>query len=345
MTYRIAINGYGRIGRSVLRALYERGFRDGLAVVAINDIAGNEARAYLTKHDSMHGRFPATVALDGDRLAIGADRIALLAEPRMERLPWKELGIDLALDCTGLCATRADAQKHLAAGAPRVLLSYPGPVDVDRTVVRGVNHDTLSPADRIVSNASCTSNCLVPILKTIDDAWGIEYGQVTTLHAAMHDQPVNDAYHHADLRRTRSAERSMVPVDTHLGSGIARVLPGLGGRIEAIAVRVPSVNVSAMDITLLVRSSVSAADVNRVLDDAARGPLGGILGVSHEPLVSCDFHRDDRSAIIDAPLTRVSGGRLLKLYAWFDNEWAYAVRMCETAASICGCAFQGRGGD
>ncbi|TAL36201.1 MAG: erythrose-4-phosphate dehydrogenase [Spirochaetes bacterium] len=336
MTYRIAINGYGRIGRCVLRALYEHGFRESLELVAVNDIAGFPAMVHLTKYDSIYGRFSLPVSLDGETMAIGNDRVRLLNEPDMDRLPWKLLDIDLVLECTGLCTTRSDAARHLAAGAGRVLLSYPGPADVDRTVVRGVNHGQVSPNDRIVSNASCTSNCLIPVLKTIDDAFGIECGQVTTIHAAMHDQPVGDSYHHADPRRMRAAERSIVPVDTHLGSGVARVLPGFEGKIEAIAVRIPSVSVSAMDITLLAGKAVSAPDANRALMEAAGGHLAGILGVNTEPLVSCDFQRDTRSAVIEASLTRAAGGRLVKLYAWFDNEWAYAVRMCETAAAMRG---------
>ncbi len=334
MGARIAINGYGRIGRCALRAIYERGFRESIEVVAINDIYDNPARAHLTAYDSVHGRFPFDVGLDGDMLVVGGDRIVLMSEPVIDRLSWGSLGVDLVLECTGLCASREEAEGHIRAGAARALLSYPGPADVDRTVVYGVNHRELMPGDRIVSNASCTSNCLVPLLSVIEGAWGVERGMVTTIHSYMNDQRLTDAPDRKGDRLGRSAGRSIVPVDTFLGEGAARLMPRLRDRITAVALRVPVPNVSALDMVLETSRSTSAEEVNRVLEEAAEGVMGDILGMERGPLVSRDFNHDPRSAIIDGSSTTVIGGNMVRLLAWFDNEWAYAARLLDTALQM-----------
>lgn len=331
MKGRVAINGFGRIGRCVLRALYEYGYRSQLEIIAINDVADNETMAYLTKYDTVHGRFPGRVSLDQHTLSVGEDKIFLLTENNIENLPWKALGIDIVLECTGLFGKRADAVKHLDSGSRKVLFSYPASQDVDFTVVYGINHNLLKSTYSIVSNASCTTNCLIPILKIIDDEFTILNGSITTIHSSMNDQPVNDAYHHTDLRKTRSAGQSIIPVDTELARGIGRIFPHLDGKLKASAVRVPVANVSAMDIVLLVDRNTDELEVNHVFREASKGYLSGILGFSEEPLTSSDFNHDSRSSVIDSTQTKVSGGNLIKIFAWFDNEWAYSVRMLDSA--------------
>ncbi|MBN1531875.1 MAG: erythrose-4-phosphate dehydrogenase [Spirochaetes bacterium] len=334
MAFRIGINGYGRIGRCILRALYERNYRNVMEVTAVNDVADSGTMAYLTRHDTIHGRFPLPVSLEDSVLSVGDDRIALSDRSRIEEIPWGEREVDLVLECTGLFGERADAQRHIDAGAGSVLFSYPATPEVDITVVYGVNHQALRRRHRIVSNASCTTNCLVPVIKTVDDAFGVARGLITTIHASMNDQPVIDAYHHTDLRRTRSAGQSIIPVETQLARGINRILPHLEGRFEATAVRVPVVNVSALDIAITVERPTDRDEVNRILSEAAAGPLHGIMGVSDEPLVSCDFNHDPRSSVVDLTQTRVAVGSMVKLFTWFDNEWAYAVRMLDTALAM-----------
>ncbi|CAD5107329.1 erythrose-4-phosphate dehydrogenase [Zestomonas carbonaria] len=332
--FRVALNGYGRIGRCVLRALYERGADAGFEVVALNDLADLASLEYLTRFDSTHGRFPGEVRVEGDDLRINGDRLRVLREATPEAVDWAGLGIDLVLECSGAYHTRADGERFLAAGAPRVLFSQPmaSEADIDATVVFGVNQRCLSGAERLVSNASCTTNCGVPLLKLLNEAVGLEYVSITTIHSAMNDQPVIDAYHHEDLRRTRSAFQSVIPVSTGLARGIERLLPELAGRIQAKAVRVPTVNVSALDITLQTARDTSAAEINRVLRDAAeQGPLKGLLAYTELPHASCDFNHDPHSAIVDGSQTRVSGPRLVNLLAWFDNEWGFANRMLDVA--------------
>lgn len=330
---RLALNGYGRIGQSVLRALYESGHREAMQVVAINELAEPETVAYLTRYDSTHGPFRGEVTLSGgDRLSVSGDPVRLIREADPARLPWAEMGIDLVLECTGSFSDRPTAESHLKSGARRLLFSQPAQADVDLTVVYGVNHQALNASQRIVSNASCTTNCVVPVLDIIDKNFGIEAGLITTIHSAMNDQPVIDAYHHHDLRRSRSALASMVPVNTELARGIERILPHLANCFEANAVRVPLVNVSLIDLSLELKTGITAQAVNQVLKRAAaEGPLKQILGYTEEPLASCDFNHDPRSAIVDGGLTRVSGQRLLKLMLWFDNEWGYANRMLDTS--------------
>jgi len=338
--YRIALNGYGRIGRCVLRALYERGAKAGagtranLEIVALNDLADLPSLEYLTRFDSTHGRFPGEVRVDAKALHINGDCIKVLREANPESVDWAALDIDLVLECSGAWHSRADGERFLAAGAPRVLFSQPmaSEADVDATIVYGVNQESLTGYERLVSNASCTTNCGVPLLKLLNEAVGLEYVSITTIHSAMNDQPVIDAYHHDDLRRTRSAFQSVIPVSTGLARGIERLLPELQGRIQAKAVRVPTVNVSCLDITFQTVRDTDADEINRVLRQAAEsGPLKGLLAYTELPHASCDFNHDPHSAIVDGSQTRVSGPRLVNLLAWFDNEWGFANRMLDVA--------------
>ncbi len=334
MTIRIAINGYGRIGRSVLRALYETEAYHHLQVVAINELADCKTIAHLTRYDSTHGRFPGEVEVNDDWLTINnKDRIRVLHLKHIEDLPWADLNIDLVLECTGTFSDRARAQKHIDSGGKRVLFSQPAQADVDATIVYGFNETELSGRETIVSNASCTTNCSVPVIKALDDAFGVESGVITTIHSAMNDQPVIDAYHHTDLRKTRSAFQSIIPIDTGLARGIDRLLPELAGRFEAQAMRVPTVNVSAIDMSLVVSRDVTPEHVNRALREAAENRYNGVLGYTEELLASCDFNHDARSGIVDAGQTRVAGKRLIKVLTWFDNEWGYANRMLDVACA------------
>lgn len=329
---RLAINGYGRIGRSILRALYEGSLRDRLQVVAINELADARTVLHLTRYDSTHGRFGLPLEGDVGELQVAGDRIALLSQPEVAKLPWADLGVDMVLECTGAFTDRATAELHLAGGAAKVLFSQPAQGDVDATVVYGINHDTLRAEHRIVSAASCTTNGIVPVIHALDAALGIVSGTITTIHSAMNDQPVLDAYHHTDLRKTRAAAQSIIPVDTALAKGIERILPALGGRFTAQALRVPTLNVSAMDLTVQVSRATSEQAVNRILREASAARYNGVLGFTIEPLASCDFNHDPRSSIVDASQTRVSGEQLVKVLTWFDNEWAYANRMLDVAA-------------
>ena len=333
--YRLAINGYGRIGRCVMRALHERTDLPGLQIVAINDLTDARTLAHLTRYDSTHGRFAGAVELQADdRLLINGHAVTVLRHEQIDGLPWAELGIDLVLECSGCFSDRATAEQHLRAGAGRLLFSQPAKSDVDATVVYGINDSILQPAHRIISNASCTTNCVVPVIKALDDAFGLEYGVITTIHSAMNDQPVIDAYHHQDLRKTRSAVQSIIPVDTEIDKGIGRILPHLDGRFTAQAMRVPTLNVSAIDLTVTVRRETTAQLVNDALLAAAAVSAPNVLTCTDEPLASCDFNHDPRSAIVDLGQTRVSGQHLIKVLAWFDNEWAYANRMLDVAEKI-----------
>lgn len=337
MSYRIAINGYGRIGRCVLRALYESTNYADLRIVAINDLADTRTLAHLTRYDSTHGRFLGDVAADGDgALIIAGDRVEVTSIESLEALPWRASDIDLVMECSGAFTSRDGAEQHLRQGAGRVLFSQPAESDVDYTVVWGINHEGLLPEHRIVSNASCTTNCIVPVLDCLDRELGIASGVVTTIHSAMNDQPVIDSYHHNDLRRTRSAMQSIIPVDTALAVGIERILPQLSGKLSAQAIRVPTVNVSAMDLTIVADKSVSAEAVNDLLRARSKALPANVLGVVDEPLASCDFNHDPRSAIVDLTQTRVAPNGLVKLLVWFDNEWAYANRMLDVAQYLHG---------
>ena len=331
MAYRIAINGYGRIGRCVLRAFYESADYADLRIVAVNDIADISTLVHLTRYDSTHGRFPGSVEEGQGELVINGDSIAISSSAVLGDLPWRDLDVQLVMECSGAFSDRATAEQHLLAGAGKVLFSQPAQSDVDATLVYGVNHESLGADDTILSNASCTTNCIVPVLKILDDEFGIASGVITTIHSAMNDQPVIDSYHHNDLRKTRSAMQSIIPVDTRLARGVERILPGLRGVLQAQAIRVPTVNVSAMDLSLMTREAVEVEEVNRVIRQGSERLPANVLGYTGEPLASCDFNHDPRSAIVDLNQTRVAGSNLVKLLVWFDNEWAYANRMLDVA--------------
>ncbi len=333
MAIKLAINGFGRIGRNIVRALYESGLEDQIKIVAINELADPKGIAHLLKYDTSHGRFSFPVNLGEDTLTVANDSIALFAEENPAELPWQTLDVDVVLECTGVYHSREHAELHLAAGAKKVLFSQPADADVDATIVYGINDDELKAEHTIVSNGSCTTNCIVPVIKVLDDAFSIESGAITTIHASMHDQQVIDAYHH-DLRRTRAASQSIIPVDTKLARGIERILPKFHSRFEAIAVRVPTINVTAMDLSVTVNTDVNLATVNQVLKLAAKDRLDGILSYTEEPLVSVDFNHDPHSCIIDGTQTRVSHKRLIKLLVWCDNEWGFANRMLDTARAM-----------
>jgi len=338
MTIHIAINGFGRIGRNVLRALYESDKRAHMSVVAINELASAEAMAHLLKHDSSHGRFARELILKNDGLYVDGDFIRLMHQAEIKDLPWHALNIDVVLDCSGVFGSREDGKAHLDAGAKKVLFAHPGAADLDATVVYGVNHQHLLAEDKIVSNASCTTNCIIPIIKILDDAYKIESGTVTTIHSLMNDQPVIDAYHQ-DLRRTRAASQSIIPVDTKLAAGIARILPKFKGRFEAISVRVPTINVTAIDLTVMVAKTVQVEQVNQCLQQAAQKAFHGIVDYTTLPLVSTDFNHDPHSAIVDSTQTRVSGQHLIKTLVWCDNEWGFANRMLDTTLAMAKSGF------
>jgi len=333
---RLAINGYGRIGRSVLRALYESNLRDQLQIVAINELADCATIAHLTKYDTVHGRFHGTVAVHDDMLHINDDVIAVTHHEQLEQLDWRNPQVDIVLECTGSFTERQRAELHLKAGAKKVIFSQPAQSDVDATIVYGVNDTALTGNETIISAASCTTNCSIPVIAALENAFGIEAGVITTIHSAMNDQPVNDAYHHTDLRKTRSAISSIIPVDTGLARGIERILPDMAGKFEAQAMRVPTVNVSAIDLSAQLKKTVTQAEVNSVLKRAAETRFEGVLGYTEEPLASCDYNHDPRSGIVDASQTRVAGGKLVKVLIWFDNEWGFANRMLDITRHLQG---------
>ncbi len=330
---RVAINGYGRIGRSILRAFYERNYAHDIDIVAINELAEPKAMAHLTQFDSTHGRFMLPVRYENNTLYISDDAITLLHEADPAKLPWRELDIDIVLECSGVFSTRDDAMLHINAGAGKVLFSQPAANDVDKTIIFGINHQTLTSEDTIVSNGSCTTNCVVPVIEALDRHFTIKGGTITTIHSAMNDQPVIDAYH-SDLRRTRAASHSIIPVDTKLAQGIERILPNLTGKMEAISVRVPTLNVTAMDLSVSLERAVDIDSVNQMLKNEANNGLGHVLDYTEMPLVSCDFNHDPHSSIVDGTQTRVSNNHLVKLLLWCDNEWGFANRMLDTCLAM-----------
>lgn len=331
MSIRLAINGYGRIGRCILRALWENHRESGVEVVAINELGDNKTIAHLTKYDSTHGRFPGSVTLVNDHLIIDDQQIALLHCENIRDLPWQALNIDIVLECSGSFDEREIAEQHLNAGSKKVLFSQPAQADVDATIVYGTNHHCLSAEHRIVSNASCTTNSIVPVIAALDEAFGINSGVITTIHSSMNDQPVIDAYHNTDLRKTRSAMQSIIPVDTGLARGIERILPAMSGRFEAQAMRVPTINVSVIDLSMVLNTATDANGINTALSRAIERQTQAVLAITHEPLASCDFNHDPHSGIVDASQTRVAGKHLAKVLIWFDNEWGYANRMLDVA--------------
>ncbi|MFG6158492.1 type I glyceraldehyde-3-phosphate dehydrogenase [Halomonas sp. 1390] len=329
MTLKIAINGFGRIGRNVLRALFENGYRDRVQVVAINDLGDPALNAHLLRHDTVHGHFSFAVDHDEESLSVDGQRIAILSERNPAALPWKALGIDLVMECTGLFTQRADAAQHLAAGARRVLISAPSP-DADATVVYGVNEDVLTAAHEVVSNASCTTNCLAPVAQALHEAVGIENGLMTTVHAYTNDQHLSDVYHQ-DPYRARSATHSMIPTKTGAAAAVGLVLPALKGKFDGLAVRVPVINVSLVDLTFTASRDTTKDEINAIVARAAEA--SPVLAVNAQPLVSIDFNHDAHSSTFDANHTRVNG-RLVKVMAWYDNEWGFSNRMLDTALAM-----------
>ncbi len=333
MPVKVAINGYGRIGRNVLRALYEARRTGEIAIVAINDLGDANTNAHLTRHDTAHGKFPGTVTVDGDCMVVNGDRIRVLAKRNPAELPWAELGVDVVLECTGLFTTKEKASAHLKAGAKKVIISAPGGKDVDATIVYGVNHQSLKGSHTVISNASCTTNCLAPLVKPLHEKLGLVQGLMTTIHAYTNDQVLTDVYHE-DLRRARSATMSMIPTKTGAAAAVGLVLPELNGKLDGFAMRVPTINVSVVDLTFTASRATTVDEVNGILKAASEGELKGILGYNTEPLVSVDFNHDPRSSIFDATQTRVGGGTLVKVLSWYDNEWGFSNRMLDTTLAL-----------
>ncbi len=333
MPVKVAINGYGRIGRNILRALYESGRTGEISVVAINDLGDANTNAHLTRHDTVHGKFPGTVAVDGDSMVVNGDRIRVLAKRNPAELPWRELGVDVVLECTGLFSTKEKAGAHLAAGAKKVIISAPGGKDVDATIVYGVNHQSLKGSHTIISNASCTTNCLAPLVKPLHEKIGVVQGLMTTIHAYTNDQVLTDVYH-SDLRRARSATHSMIPTKTGAAAAIGLVLPALDGKLSGLSVRVPTINVSLVDLTFTAARATTVDEINQIMKAASEGELKDIVGYNTDPLVSIDFNHDPRSSIFDATQTRVEGGTLVKVLSWYDNEWGFSNRMLDATLAL-----------
>ena len=334
MTIKVAINGYGRIGRNILRALYESGRNGDIRIVAVNDLGDTATNAHLTQYDTAHGRFNAEVSVEGDDIIINGDRVRVLAERDPSKLPWAEMGVDVVLECTGFFASKEKASAHLQAGARKVLISAPAGKDLP-TIVYGVNHQILTADDAVVSNASCTTNCLAPLVKPIHDHIGLESGLMTTIHAYTNDQVLTDVYH-SDLRRARSATMSQIPTKTGAAAAVGLVLPELDGRLDGFAMRVPTINVSVVDLSFIASRDTTVEEINQVVKAASEGELAGVLGYNEAPLVSVDFNHDPRSSVFDASLTKVSGGRLVKVLSWYDNEWGFSNRMLDTAKVMAG---------
>jgi glyceraldehyde 3-phosphate dehydrogenase len=331
MTIRVAINGYGRIGRNILRALYESNYRKNIEIVAINDLGDTAFNAHLTKYDSVHGRFPGSVDVNGDNIIINGDEIVTLSERDPRQLPWKKMSIDVVYECTGFFTSRDKAMGHIEAGATKVIISAPAN-DADATVVYGVNHDCLTAESQIISNASCTTNCLAPIAKVLNDTIGIEQGSMTTIHAYTNDQNLNDVYH-SDIYRARSATQSMIPTKTGAAQAVGLVLPELNGKLDGMAVRVPTINVSLVDFTFIASRETTLEEINNSIRAAAEGPMLGVLAFNEEPLVSIDFNHIAESSNFDATQTRING-RLIKVMSWYDNEWGFSNRMLDNTLAL-----------
>lgn len=332
MTIKVAINGYGRIGRNVLRALYESGRTNEIQIVALNDLGDANTNAHLTQYDTVHGKFNGEVSVDGDSLVVNGDRIKVLAERDPAKLPWGDLGVDVVMECTGFFASAEKAGLHLQGGAKKVIVSQPAGNDV-KTIVYGVNHGDLTAADQIVSNASCTTNCLAPLVQPLHNAIGLEQGVMTTIHSYTNDQVLTDVYH-SDLRRARSATQSMIPTKTGAAAAVGLVLPDLLGKLDGFAIRVPTINVSMVDLSFTASRDTSVEEINDILKSASEGTLKGVLAYSDGPLVSIDFNHDPASSTYDATLTKVMGGNLVKVCSWYDNEWGFSNRMLDTTAAL-----------
>jgi len=333
MAIKVAINGFGRIGRNILRAHYEDGKKHGLQFVALNDLGDAKTNAHLLKYDTVHGRFRESVAVEGDALVVAGDRLKVIAERDPAKLPWKELGVDVVMECTGLFASKAKCAAHVGAGAKKVIISAPGDKDVDRTIVMGVNDKGLKASDTVISNASCTTNCLAPLVKALDDRIGIVSGLMTTIHSYTNDQVLTDVYH-KDLRRARSATHNMIPTKTGAAAAVGLVLPHLNGKLDGFSMRVPTINVSFVDLSFVAKRPTTVEEVNNAAKQAAEGDLKGILEFTKEPLVSSDFNHHPASSIFDATLTKVSEGTLVKAFAWYDNEWGFSNRMLDAAIAL-----------
>jgi glyceraldehyde 3-phosphate dehydrogenase len=333
MAIRAAINGYGRIGRNILRALYESGRTGEIGIVAINDLGDAKTNAHLTRYDSVHGKFSGTVDVDNDVIVVNGDRIRVLAVRNPADLPWADLKVDVVLECTGLFTSKEKASAHLRAGAKKVIISAPGGKDVDATIVYGVNHQSLKKEHTVISNASCTTNCLAPMAKVLHNKVGIERGLMTTVHAYTNDQVLLDVYH-SDLRRARSATTSMIPTKTGAAAAVGLVLPELDGKLDGFAVRVPTVNVSLVDLTFVASRATSKEEVNEAMRQAADREFKGVISYNDAPLVSVDFNHDPASCNFDATLTKVTDGTLVKVLAWYDNEWGFSNRMLDTTTAI-----------
>jgi glyceraldehyde 3-phosphate dehydrogenase len=329
MALKVGINGYGRIGRNILRALYEANRQKEIQIVAVNDLADAQSNAHLTQYDTAHGRFPGKVSVDGDSIVVNGDRIKVFAERDPAKIGWASVGADIVLECTGFFTTKADAGKHLAGGANKVVISAPGGKDVDATIVYGVNHNVLKSTHTVISNASCTTNCLAPLAKVINDGIGIERGLMTTIHAYTNDQRLTDVYHE-DIRRARSATMSMIPTKTGAAAAVGLVLPELKGKLDGFAVRIPTINVSLVDLTFTPKRATTVDEINKLVKAAADGSLKGILAYTEAPLVSIDYNHDAHSSTYDATMTRVLEGNLVKVCAWYDNEWGFSNRMLDT---------------
>jgi glyceraldehyde 3-phosphate dehydrogenase len=333
MPVKVAINGYGRIGRNILRALYEAKRRNEIQIVAINDLGDAKTNAHLTRYDTAHGPFPFPVGVDGDHLVVDGDRIKVCAERDPSKLPWKDLGADIVLECTGLFTSKEKAGLHLKAGAKKVIISAPGGKDVDATIVYGVNHQTLKASDTVISNASCTTNCLAPLAKVLHETVGVVKGIMTTIHAYTNDQVLTDVYH-SDLRRARSATQNMIPTKTGAAAAVGLVLPELDGKFDGFAVRVPTINVSLVDLTFEAGRATTNKEIDEAVKKASQGSLKGVLEFINEPLVSSDFNHNPASSLYDSSLTKIIDGKLVKVCAWYDNEWGFSNRMLDTTLAF-----------
>ena len=331
--FRIAINGFGRIGRNVFRAMFESGQQDQFEVVAVNDLGDAATIAHLLQYDTAHGRFGETVTVEGDAFMVGGRRVQVFAERDPAQLPWGDLGVDVVMECTGFFTSKEKASAHLAGGAKKVIISAPGGSDVDATIVYGVNHGVLKSSDTVISNASCTTNCLAPLVKPLHDAIGLVGGLMTTIHAYTNDQVLTDVYH-TDLRRARSATQSMILTKTGAAAAVGLVLPELNGKLDGFAIRVPTINVSMVDLTFEAARETSVEEVHGLMRAAADGPLNGILDYNDKPLVSSDFNHCPASSTYDAAMTRVVNGKTVKVCSWYDNEWGFSNRMLDTCIAL-----------